>query len=144
MVGVASGLPDRIDAGPVVLCRRRVADVPELTAAIRSSIDDLSAFLRWAASGVPTREQLEGSATARDADFEAGTGFEYVMREAASDDLVGETGGDVRADASVVEIGYWLRTDRTGQWLRDRGRRSNHLVGVCILAARDSRRDPDG
>jgi ribosomal-protein-serine acetyltransferase len=37
------------------------------------------------------------------------------MREIPSGELVGEAGGESREDGAVVEIGYWVRTDRTGR-----------------------------
>ena len=43
----------------------------------------------------------------------AGTGFEYVVRESSSGQ-VGEGGRDLRA-GGAVEIGYWVRSDRTGR-----------------------------
>jgi ribosomal-protein-serine acetyltransferase len=107
-------LPDLIDAGPVVLRRRRVTDVPELRAAIRTSVFELGAFLDWAARGVPQQSELEEAVMARDVERTAGREFEFVVREATSGDVVGEAGGSLNDDARAVEIGYWIRTDRTG------------------------------
>ena len=112
---VALTLPEQLTAGPITLHRRGLRDVPELRSAIRTSVDELRAFLRWAADGVQTTQDLEAAVAARDRDFEAGIGFEYVMREIASDELVGEAGGDVRDQGAVVEVGYWVRTDRVGR-----------------------------
>ena len=87
----------------------------ELLTAIAVSIAELGAFLRWAADGVPSRLQFERAVAARDADFAAGTGFEYVLRERATGQVVGEAGGDLSSDRDAVEIGYWVRSDRTGR-----------------------------
>jgi RimJ/RimL family protein N-acetyltransferase len=108
-------LPDEVSAGPILLRRRQHDDVPDLLVAIESSIDELSRFLRWAASGTPSRRDFEDVVAVRDRDFEAGTGFEYVLIEADSGQIVGEAGGDVCDDRSVVDVGYWVRTDRTGR-----------------------------
>lgn len=97
-----------------MLTRRRVSDVPELLVAIEASITELRAFLQWAAAGVPSPADLEQRAVEGDADFEAATGFEYVLRERATDQVVGEAGGEVRSH-DVVELGYWVRSDRTGR-----------------------------
>jgi RimJ/RimL family protein N-acetyltransferase len=107
-------LPEAIPAGPVVLRRRHVSDVQELLVAIEASIDELGAFLRWAAGGVPSRAELERTVTAGDAAFEAGTGFEYVLRDATTGEVVGEAGGELRTP-DAVELGYWVRSDRTGR-----------------------------
>jgi RimJ/RimL family protein N-acetyltransferase len=95
------------------LCGRRLADVPELIDAIDASADELGRFLSWAAHGPPTRAGLEERVVHVDAD-ESGVAFEFVMRESTSGALVGEAGGEFR-DEQTVEIGYWVRTDRTGR-----------------------------
>ena len=107
-------LPDVVQSDPVVLHRRRPSDVPELLAAIESSITELSAFLRWAAGEAPSRAGLERAVAAGDAAFAAGTGFEYVLRESSTGEVVGEAGGEV-GKGEVVDIGYWVRSDRTGR-----------------------------
>jgi ribosomal-protein-serine acetyltransferase len=112
---MSSPFPESIDAGVVALQRRRLSDVPELLVAIEASIAELGAFLSWAAGGVPTPEMLGASITTREADFEAGVGFEYVLREVATGEVVGEAGGEVRDGGASVDVGYWLRSDRTGR-----------------------------
>jgi len=107
-------LPDAVQSSSMVLRRRRPSDIPELLAAIEISTVDLSAFLGWAAAGVPSRPEFDHVVAARDADFEAGTAFEYVMRDAGTDEVLGEAGGELRTDG-IVEIGYWVRSDRTGR-----------------------------
>lgn len=107
-------LPEAIDAGAIQLRRRTLADVPDLLAAIESSIDELRSFLTWAGRGVPDRSVFERSVVARDLDFDARRGFEYVLRETSSGELVGEAGGGV-GERRDVEIGYWVRSDRTGR-----------------------------
>src|SRR4051812_3576604 len=107
--------PETIDAGLIALHRRCVSDVPDLLSAIETSIVELSGFLSWAGAGAPSFEALEGAVAAIDADFDAGRGFEYVLREAATGDLVGEAGGEFRERGAVVEIGYWVATGRTGR-----------------------------
>jgi ribosomal-protein-serine acetyltransferase len=108
-------LPDAWPADPVVLQRRRLSDVPDVLAAIGASITELGAFLRWAAAGVPSLVQFERTVAARDADFVAGTGFEYVLRECSTGQIVGGAGGDLSLNREAVEIGYWVRSDRTGR-----------------------------
>ena len=108
-------LPDEIEAGAVSLHRRRLADVPELRTAIEVSLHELAAFLDWAAHGVPDREALEAAVVERDAEVTAGREFEYVLREAGSGQVVGEAGGSLSDDGEAVDIGYWIRSDRTGR-----------------------------
>jgi RimJ/RimL family protein N-acetyltransferase len=111
----AAPFPDELDVGSIVLRRRRASDVPELLDAIEASIEELGRFLSWAGSGTPTREDLLDDVATRDAAFEAGTGFEYVIRDAASGELIGQAGAGLRDDDSAaLEVGYWVRTDRVG------------------------------
>jgi RimJ/RimL family protein N-acetyltransferase len=107
-------LPDVVPAGEIVLRRRSLADVPELLEAIDASIAEVSAFHRWAAHGTPPRAELEETIRARVADFEAGTGFDYVLREASTGRVVGEIGGGLETER-LMEIGYWVRSDSTGR-----------------------------
>lgn len=111
----AARFPDSIAAGPVSLRRRQPSDVSELLVAIERSIDEVSAFLAWAAHGVPSEDALRALIETTNADFDAGRGFEYVVRDASSSELVGETGGELRGGEVAVEIGYWVRTDRAGR-----------------------------
>jgi RimJ/RimL family protein N-acetyltransferase len=112
--GVPVTLPDVVVVGQFTLRRRRRYDVPDLVAAIECSITQLGAFLEWAAEGVPARPDLERAVDARDLAFDAGTGFEYVLRETATGEIAGEAGGDRRAP-DVIELGCWIRSDRTGR-----------------------------
>lgn len=128
-------LPDQAEAGSILLRRRRHDDVPGLLVAIESSIDELSSFLRWAATGTPSRLDLEHVVAVSDRDFEAGTGFEYVLREAGSGDVVGEAGGDVSDDGLVVDVGYWVRTDRTGRGYATAAARA--LISLVFEASPD-------
>jgi RimJ/RimL family protein N-acetyltransferase len=114
MGGVPAPLPDAVVVGPITLRRRRRSDVADLSAAIERSITELSAFLRWAVDGVPPPAELERAVDERDAAFEAGTGFEYVLRDTATGEIVGEAGGDRRAPGAI-ELGCWVRSDRTGR-----------------------------
>jgi len=108
-------LGDALSAGSIVLHCRRLSDAPEVLAAVAVSIKQLSAFLRWAAAGVPSRSQFEHAVAERDAEYLAGTGFEYVLRELSTGRVVGEAGGELTLDGEAVTIGYWVRSDATGR-----------------------------
>jgi ribosomal-protein-serine acetyltransferase len=98
----------------VRLYRRRTSDLAELWEAIHASAAELGGFLSWAAHGPPSMQDLEQRVIELDAGFESGVVFEFVMRESATGDLVGEAGGEFRNERTV-ELGYWVRTDRTGR-----------------------------
>ena len=104
-------MPDVLPAGPVELRRTRSEDLDGLMRALEVSQPDLARWLPWA-DPMPTREAerefLEGRAAAFDADEEWG----YFLVEPASGELVGGAGLHPRGPG-VVEIGYWVRSDRT-------------------------------
>lgn len=106
-------LPEMRTVGTLILNRRRLSDLQEVKTAIGASIAELGAFLRWAAEGVPSHAQLTDTFNKRDPEFEAGTAFDYVLRELGGE-VVGEAGGQLSHDPTTVEIGYWVRSDRTG------------------------------
>ena len=111
-----SPFPDAIELDVIELRRRREADVPDLRAAIEVSIAELSSFFDWAAGGVPTVEALLAEVRERDRAFEAGSGFEYVIRESMSGEVIGQAGAGLRDDdPGALEVGYWIRTDRVGR-----------------------------
>jgi ribosomal-protein-serine acetyltransferase len=110
----AEQLPELVDGGLVHLYRRRESDVAELWEAIHASAAELGGFLSWAAHGPPSMQDLEQRIVDVDEKFESGAEFEFVLRESTTGDLVGEAGGEFRNERTV-ELGYWVRTDRTGR-----------------------------
>jgi RimJ/RimL family protein N-acetyltransferase len=44
--------------------------------------------------------------------FDAGTDFDFLLRESATGALVGGSGVHRRVGPGTVGIGYWVRTDR--------------------------------
>lgn len=140
-------LPEVIAGDWLELRRRRLGDVPELLVAIDESIDQVSAFHRWAANGTPSRAELEAMIRERDADFEAGTGFEYVVREIETGRIAGEIGGGFDGDG-LMEIGYWVRTDRTGRGYATEAARAvttavfDHLPAVESVEIRMDKGNP--
>lgn len=113
---MAAPFPDSLPLVGIELHRRLERDLPDLAAAIEVSITELGAFLDWAGNGVPTLDALRTEIAERDRDFEAGTGFEYVIRESSSGELVGQAGAGPREDdRTALEVGYWIRTDRVGR-----------------------------
>src|SRR3954469_1726880 len=106
-----AALPEVLSAGPVELRRCRVADLDALMGAIEISQLELARWLPWA-DPMPTREaELEFLGT-RQAAFDADEDWGYFLIESGTDELVGGAGLHPKAPGEV-EIGYWVRTDRT-------------------------------
>ena len=107
-------LPETLDAGPLLLRRWSRRDVDHLLCAIEASYDELHRWMDWAQTR-PTPQALLAVLENGEASFEADTEWGYVMLERATDELVGGTGIHPRIGPGGLEIGYWVRTDRTGQ-----------------------------
>ena len=132
--------PEVIEAGPVVLRRHTPGDGPALVDAVNRSLDQLRPWMPWAQA--PASEKSIGAFLERSRQsWEHGLEFGYAMlpaRPAApppasaatsesnarvEPDIVGACGLHILSDPGVAEIGYWVRSDRTG-------------AGVATAAAR--------
>jgi len=107
-------MPDRLPAGDIELCRWRTRHVDEIKAAVESSYRELHQWMAWAQT-MPTSEALRAVIADGAASFEADREWQYVLREVANDELVGGAGLHRRVGPDGLEIGYWVRTDRTGR-----------------------------
>jgi RimJ/RimL family protein N-acetyltransferase len=107
-------MADRLAAGEIELCRWHSQYVDEIKAAVESSYPELHRWMAWAQT-MPTSEAMSAVIADRAASFEADREWQYVLREVASDELVGGAGLHRRVGPDGLEIGYWVRTDRTGR-----------------------------
>ena len=105
-------LPAILPAGPVTLCRNRVADTADVVAAVEASIEDLRPWMDWAADGVPSESAQREAFRRGEAAFEDGAEFGYVLREVATGEVVGGCGLLPRVGPGGIEMGYWVRSDR--------------------------------
>ena len=65
----------------------------------------------WAQS-LPTREEQQAVLSEGNAAFGAGTEFQFIYRETATNAVVGGGGLHRRVGPGAIEIGYWVRSDR--------------------------------
>jgi RimJ/RimL family protein N-acetyltransferase len=107
-------LPEVIPAGPVELRRWRVSHVDGALAAISVSLPELQQWLPWARA-MPTADEELAVFEAGEADFDADREWAYLLFEEGSGDIVGGAGLHPRGGPGTVEIGYWVRSDRTGR-----------------------------
>lgn len=106
-----AALPDTLTADGLVLSRWDASDVDNVLDAVWASFEELRQWMDWA-QRMPTREEQEAALRAGSESFDAGTGFGFVFREAATGEVVGAGGLHRRVGPGAVEIGYWVRTDR--------------------------------
>lgn len=110
--------PERIDLGDGLELRRwQEGDLAAATAAVTSSLAELGDWMMWAADGY-TEDDSRGFLERASQQWESGLEFDYAIVDRG--DLVGSIGLMTRRGRGVLEVGYWLRTDRTGNGLMTR------------------------
>ena len=110
-----SRLPRAVETDRLLLRLPTAEDVPALNAAIISSHPELSQWMDWAVNPQTLEETAEfvhGSETS----WQKETALNLLMVERNGGEIVGATGYP-RLDWVVpkFEIGYWVRSDRTGR-----------------------------
>jgi len=108
-------MPERLDAGPVVLRRGRRTDATALAEAVGQSLDHLSPWLSWATP--PAATVAVQRARIRDARraWRAGNDYAYLVFLPAGDRPIGGIGLHRRIGPGALEIGYWIHVDHAGQ-----------------------------
>jgi RimJ/RimL family protein N-acetyltransferase len=109
-----TGLPDRIDVdGGLTLRRWTEDDIPELVAVVNANLEHLRPWMPWAqqpSTPESSGEFIRGSIE----QFEDGTTFAYAICD-RDGSVIGGTGFHARRGPGVLEIGYWVAADRSGQ-----------------------------
>jgi RimJ/RimL family protein N-acetyltransferase len=109
-----AAFPDRIDVGLLELRRWAAGDLHDLVAAIDASFDELHRWMAWAATR-PTPDSLRSVVDDYVSKFDADEEWQYFIVEVESGQLVGAAGLHRRGGPDELEVGYWVRTDRTGR-----------------------------
>ncbi len=109
-----AALPEVLPAGAVELRRWRVSHLDWVLSAVSSSLPELQRWLPWARA-MPTADEELVVLEEGEADFDADRQWAYLLFEVGSDEMVGGAGLHRRDGPGTVEIGYWVRTDRTGR-----------------------------
>jgi len=126
-------LPDLIPAGTVELRRWRPAQAEALTAAVEASMPELRRWMPWAQEQ-PTVVGITEVLTEGEVSFEADREWQFVVAEPGADGVLGATGLHHRGAPDTVEIGYWIRSDRTGGGLATAAARALTTVAFAHLA----------
>jgi RimJ/RimL family protein N-acetyltransferase len=88
--------------------------IDEMLEAVESSQVELRFWMPWA-QGTPSREELVKVLTNGHELFDANKEWNYALFENSSGDLLGAGGLHYVEDPDRPEIGYWVRSDRTGR-----------------------------
>lgn len=107
--------PLRIETERLVLRRLELDEARLLQDAIDASVPELKRWMPWAAKEPKRVEETRAYIETSRARFEAGEDFAYPILSADESEVVGSSGLHVRCGKGCVEIGYWIRSDRTGR-----------------------------
>jgi RimJ/RimL family protein N-acetyltransferase len=107
-------LPDRLSSGPLDLERWRPDMVDEMVAAAEASRDELLRWMPWA-KVPPSREGNLVVFSNGSELFDSDQEWNYALVEKSTGDVVGSAGLHRVSDPDCPEIGYWVRSDRTGR-----------------------------
>lgn len=106
-------LPDLLPAGPIELRRWRPTHLAPLREAVAASRPELRRWMAWAQTMPDEAEQLD-VLRAGEAAFDAGTEWNFLLFVPGEETVVGGAGLHPRGGPESIEIGYWVRSDRTG------------------------------
>jgi len=107
-------LPDVLPAGPVELRRWRPAYLEPLMEAVAASRPELRRWMAWAQT-MPSQAEQSDILRAGEAAFDAGAEWNFLLFTPGEGEVVGGAGLHPRAGPERIEIGYWVRSDRTGR-----------------------------
>src|SRR5829696_8736347 len=106
--------PERFDTERLVIRSPLPGDGPEVYAAVRESIEELSPWMAWPKEH-RTVDDSKASARRARAAFQARSELRLHLYLKGADTLVGIAGlQDIDWDVPKFEIGYWCRTRFTG------------------------------
>jgi ribosomal-protein-serine acetyltransferase len=107
-------LPEVLTAGSLQLRCWSPGFTGAMLAAVEESLPELQRWMPWA-QAIPTAEGLEDVLRQGGIDFRADRNWEYAIFDARSGEAVGAVGLHRTDDTDQFEIGYWVRTGRTGR-----------------------------
>ncbi len=116
--------PETLETPRLLLRAPQLTDAPHLYAAVRESLAELSPFMIWA---TPEYSLLGCRANTRAAIdlFKTGKGLRYHFFDRTTGEFVGNASfHHIDWNVPKLELGYWLRTSRTGEGLMREGVRA--------------------
>lgn len=108
--------PYRIETERLVLRCWDPAEAPKLAAAVEASLDQLRLWMPWAHAYPQPLADTVALLRAFRGRFDLGKDFPYGIFS-PDVEVLGGTGLHPRAGEGSLEIGYWVRSDETGQGL---------------------------
>lgn len=127
---------DRVETERLALRCWRPEDAPALIEAIAESLAELRAWMPWAASEPESIQAKAQRLHGYRQQFVQGADFNYGVFDRENETVLGSVGMHERIGAGAREIGYWIRTSRTGQGLASEAVGALCRVGFEILQLR--------
>jgi RimJ/RimL family protein N-acetyltransferase len=105
-------LPDKVTNSHLELRRWSLDHLDAVLAAVDVSFNELHTWLIWAATK-PTRLEMHNKISDDVVLFDSDERWQFFIFECSTDELVGSAGLHRRGKRDELEIGYWIRSDRT-------------------------------
>ncbi len=116
--------------GRVRIRRYRMDDVDRLFASARESIAEVGAFLPWCHPKYARSDSAEWIG-GRDAAWDAGMDYSFVIEDVATRQMVGGCGlNQISYVHRFANLGYWVRTSRAGQGFATAATRLLARIGI--------------
>jgi ribosomal-protein-serine acetyltransferase len=107
-------LPETLSADGLELRSWNPTFEEAMRIAIEESFPELQLWMPWAQT-MPMAEDLRRTLAQGEDDFRNDLAWDYTLFEERTGDLVGGAALHRTEDPSCLEIGYWVRTNRTGR-----------------------------
>lgn len=126
----AQAPPRRIEVHGLHLRWWEPGDVAEMLEVVLASQEHLRAFLPWA-SGYGA-ETADGYLERTREGLRTHTDFSYRVEDPATGELLGSAGLMARIGPRALEIGYWVRADRTREGIATRAAAALTRVALAL------------
>jgi RimJ/RimL family protein N-acetyltransferase len=123
--------PELLDVvAGIQLRRARVEDADDIAAAVASSLDELRLWMPWADASAADPDAQRRRLMEGVRHWEDGSEFDYVV--VAESRVIGAMGLHARIGDGALELGYWLRTDSTGQGIATESARALTSAALAL------------
>ena len=137
--------PARVASAHLVLRAWTPADAPALRDALARTWDDLQRWIPWVFPELESVTRLEARLAGWRSDLLAGGNALYGIWDVGERELLGGVGLYRRVGPGGLEIGYWVRSDRSGRGVATEAARLMTDVGLGLdgVDRVEIRCDPD-
>lgn len=124
--------PETLETARLWLRAARLSDAPLLHAAVLESLPELRPYMRWATPDY-TLAACKANTRAAMTQFAAGDGLRYHFFDKRSEQFVGNASfHHIDPLVPKLELGYWLRTSRSGGGLMREA-----VAALCEMAEQE-------